>query len=72
MSKKQTYVALSIVESEYMALSKVDAEAIWLCCLLQELGFPQLQPTSTYIDNHIVIALTANPKFHSQSKHIET
>jgi hypothetical protein len=55
-----------------MALSKVVAEAIWLCHLLQDLGFPQSQPTLIYVDNQSAIAFTANPKFHSRSKHIDT
>ena len=71
-SKKQTFVALSSTESEYMALSKAAAEAIWLCYLLQDLGFPQSQPTLIYAYNQSAIVLTANPKFHSRSKHIDT
>ena len=55
-----------------MALSKATAEAIWLRRLLQDLGFPQSQPTLIYPDNQSAIALTANPKFHSRSKHIDT
>ena len=71
-SKKQTSVALSSNESKYMVLSKAAAKAIWLRRLLQDLGFPQSQPTSIYADNQSAIALTANPKFHSRSKHIDT
>ena len=71
-TKKQTFVALSSTESEYMALSKVVAEAIWLHRLFQDLGFPQSQPTVIYVDYQSAIALSANPKFHIRSKHIDT
>jgi hypothetical protein len=69
-SKKQTSVALSSTESEYMALSKACIEAVWLRKLLQDLGFPQFEPTTIYVDNQSAIALSLNPKFHSRSKHI--
>ena len=55
-----------------MALAKATAEAIWLCRLPRDLGFPQSQPTLIYVNNQSAIALTANPKFHSPSKHIDT
>ena len=71
-SKKQQSVALSSTESEYMALSKATTEAIWLRKLLSELGFPQTNPTTIYSDSQSAIALTANPKYHSRSKHIDT
>ena len=71
-SKKQQSVALSSTESEYMALAKATAEAIWLRRLLQELGFPQTNPTPIYSDSQSAIALTHNPKYHSRSKHIDT
>lgn len=65
-------MALSNTELEYMALSKACAKIVWLCKLLQDLGFLQLEPTIIYLDNQSVIALSLNPKFHSKSKHIET
>jgi hypothetical protein len=39
---------------------------------VQDLGFPQLEPTTIYVDNQSAIALSFNPKFRSKSKHIET
>lgn len=71
-SKKQQSVALSSTESEYMALAKATAEAVWLRKLLSELGFPQPHPTTIYSDSQSAIALSENPKFHSRSKHVET
>ena len=50
-SKKQSCVALSTAEAEYMALSSVAQEAIWLRELTSDLGNPQLQPTLIMEDN---------------------
>jgi len=41
MSKKQTTIALSTTEAEYIVLSEAVHEAIWLCHLYGELGFIQ-------------------------------
>jgi hypothetical protein len=39
-SKKQTVIALSSTEAEYVALSEAGREACWLRSLCKELGFP--------------------------------
>jgi hypothetical protein len=70
-SRKQKSVALSSTESEYMAISKASADAIWLRWLLHSLHCPQSTPTIIYSDNQSAIKLTENPLFHDQSKHIE-
>ena len=44
-SKKQPTVTLSAVKSEYMAASNAAKEAIWLCTLLDNLGFTQVEAT---------------------------
>jgi len=41
MSKKQTTIALSTTEAEYIVLSEAIREATWLCHLYGELGFIQ-------------------------------
>ena len=55
-----------------MALAKATAEAVWLRKLLCELGFQQSNPTTIYCDSQSTIALSANPKYHSRSKHVDT
>ena len=40
----QTSVALSSMESEYMAASAAAQEAIWLNRLLEEMGFRSMKP----------------------------
>lgn len=70
-SKKQTCVALSTAEAEYIALSKASQESIWLRRLLADMG--EKQPNATIIneDNQSAIAMTKNPQFHGRAKHID-
>jgi hypothetical protein len=70
-SKKQTSVAMSSTEAEYIAAAHAAKEAVWLRRLLTELGQPTLHPTLLHIDNQSAIAITRNPEFHDRTKHIE-
>ena len=70
-SKKQSSVALSSTEAEYMAASSAAQEAIWLRALLGELGLLSLEhPTCLRIDNQSAMALARNDAFHNRTKHI--
>jgi len=64
------YVALSSIESKYMALTKATTEAFWLQLLFSNLGFAQFNPTIIFVDNKNAIALAKVPKFHAHNKHI--
>ena len=70
-SKKQPTVALSTIESEYMAAANATREAIWLRILLTDLGYPQVSASIVYGDNQGCISLTRNPIAHSHAKHID-
>jgi Reverse transcriptase (RNA-dependent DNA polymerase) len=69
-SKKQTVIALSSTEAEYVALSEAGREATWLRNLYGELGYPQKEPTMIKGDNEGSVVLTHNPQFHQRTKHI--
>jgi hypothetical protein len=69
-SKKQTSIALSSTEAEYVALSEAAREVCWLRNLYEELGFYQQFPTIIKGDNDGSIAMAKNQQFHSRSKHI--
>ena len=69
-SKKQTTIALSSTEAEYVALAEAAREASWLRNLYDELGYSQLDPTLIKGDNNGSIAMARNPQFHQRSKHI--
>lgn len=70
-SKKQTSVALSTAEAEYVALSIATQEAVWLKQLLSELRIEQSEPTVVYEDNQSAISMTQNPQFHGRTKHVD-
>ena len=69
-SKKQSTVALSSTEAEYIALAEAARETSWLRNLYDELGYSQTQPTLIRGDNNGSIAMARNPQFHQRSKHI--
>ena len=70
-SKKQTTIALSSTEAEYVALSEAAREAMWLYQLYGELGYPQTNPILILGDNNGSIAMAKNPEFHKRSKHVD-
>jgi len=69
-SKKQLLVSLSTMEVEYYALGIVCQEAAWLKQIGQELLISLNKPIHIYSDNTGAIALSDNPIFHNQLKHI--
>ena len=70
-SKKQSSVALSTCEAEYMALSITCQETVYLTRLLNELLPSKLQPAIIKNDNQGALALVKNPVKHIKSKHID-
>ena len=71
-SHMQTSVALSSMESEYMATSAAAQEAIWLNRLLEEMGFRSERPIVLYEDNKAAILFSDHPGDHRRLKHIDT
>ena len=69
-SKKQSSVALSTAEAEYMALASSAQEAVWMRQLSSEIGIEYTKPVIIYEDNQSAIAMTKNPQFHGRTKHI--
>ena len=72
-SKKQTSVALSTAEAEYMALSSATQEAMWLRQLFSNLmdNFKLSEPTTIYEDNQSTICMSKNSQSHGRSKHVD-
>jgi hypothetical protein len=64
-------VALSSTEAEYIAAATAIKKLLWLQVLLQELGYSLIFPGIIYCDNQSCITLSANPKYHNWSKHID-
>ena len=69
-STKQSCVALSTAEAEYVALSGAAQEAIWLKQFNQDLTEIN-EPVVIYVDNQSAIAIAKNPQFHGRVKHIK-
>ena len=72
-SRKQRSVALSTMEAEYMALSEVTKEVIYLRKLMKHIKQDKRigGPTTIYCDNQSAINLSKNNVQHSRSKHID-
>ena len=70
-SKKQSIIAQSSTESEYVALCSAAQEAVWLRRLLAGIGFEQKGPTIVHEDNQSAMSLSRNPRDHSRTKHID-
>ena len=73
-SRRQPTVALSTMESEYMALTDATKELKWIRTLLGELGYSngkEEPPTDLFSDNQSAIALAKNPVSHALAKHID-
>ena len=68
--RRQPTIALSTIETEYMATSQSTREAIWLRKLLRDVGFVQQDATTIMCDDQGCIALAKNPTHHSRTKHI--
>lgn len=69
-SKKQTTVATSSSEAEYVALSAAAAEAIWLAGLLGDLGMKTVKPVPIFEDNRGCIGMAKNLE-SKRAKHID-
>ena len=70
-SKKQTCVALSTAEAEYMALANAIQEAIWMQQLTIDLKNKADKPIILFEDNQSAIYIAKNLQFHGRTKHIE-
>jgi hypothetical protein len=70
-SKRQSTVALSTAEAEYMAMSEAVQEIMWIRQMLSELKLVPTTPTVLYCDNQAAIANAVNGKFHGRMKHVD-
>ena len=73
MSEKQTCVALSTMEAEFVAYSAAVQEAVWLRRFLQHLGITEntAEPVRINCDSQAAIAYTKDPKYHCRTKHMD-
>ena len=70
-SRKQTCVALSTCEAEYVALVSCVQEAKFLRSLYEEFSGDKVNTVDIFVDNQSAIALAKNPVLHQRTKHID-
>ncbi|KAH7351683.1 hypothetical protein KP509_19G009700 [Ceratopteris richardii] len=70
-SKKQTTVALSSTEAEFVALALTTKEGLWIQALLQELLPEKCFPLKIFYDNQSCIQLASNLKHSEKTKHLD-
>ena len=63
-------VSTSSTEAEYIALSNMSKEILYIRHLLESMGLKQ-EPTEINADNQGSIFLSANPKISSRTKHFD-
>ncbi|GJY50482.1 putative ribonuclease H-like domain-containing protein, partial [Tanacetum coccineum] len=68
--KKQTVVATSTTEAEYVAAASCCGQVLWIQNQLLDYGY-NFMNTVIYIDNNSTICIIENPVQHSKTKHIE-
>ncbi|GJS06789.1 ribonuclease H-like domain-containing protein [Tanacetum coccineum] len=68
--KKQTIVATSTTEAEYVAAASCCGQVLWIQNQMLDYGF-NFMNTKIHIDNESTICIVKNPVFHSKTKHIE-
>jgi hypothetical protein len=69
-SKKQNSVALSTVETEYIATGHCCVQLLWMRQTLKDYGY-KLNKAPLVSDNESAIRMADNPVEHSRTKHIE-
>ncbi|GKC37104.1 hypothetical protein Tco_1049488, partial [Tanacetum coccineum] len=68
--KKQTIVATSTTEAEYVAATNCCRQVLWIQNQMLGYGF-NFMNIKIHIDNESTICIVKNPVFHSKTKHIE-
>ncbi|GJT64786.1 putative ribonuclease H-like domain-containing protein [Tanacetum coccineum] len=68
--KKQTIVANSTTEAEYVVAANCCGQVLWVQNQMLDYGF-NFMNTKIYIDNESTICIVKNLVFHSKTKHIE-
>jgi hypothetical protein len=69
-SKKQTFVALSTTEAEYVAAGQCCTQLLWMRQTLRDFGY-NLSKVPLLCDNESAIRMADNPVEHSRTKHID-
>lgn len=69
-SKKQSLIALSTTEAEYVATASCCTQLLWMMQTFQDFQITCIPPLSILCDNTSAINISKNPVMHSKTKHI--
>lgn len=72
-SRKQSVTTQSSTEAEYMVLSEVAKQAVWIRYFLYAIGKESIYrnvPTTVYEDNQGAITIANNPSSLQKTKHV--
>eukprot|EP00253_Pinus_taeda_P010139 PITA_10139 len=69
-SKKQSLIALSTAEAEYVVVASCYTQLLWMMQTLQDFQITCTTPISILCDNTSAINISKNPFMHSKTKHI--
>jgi hypothetical protein len=70
-ARKQAIMSRSSTEAKYKTLANAMTEVIWVQSVLAELGINLPRSPCLWCDNLGATYMTANPRFHGCTKHIE-
>ena len=70
-SKQASIVALSTAEAEYIALSELAKEIIFVVQILHSLGIPVKTPITVHVDNMGTIFMSENATSNQRTRHID-
>ena len=62
----------STIEAKYVTVENSTKEIFWVVKILEDLQEKQAKCTPLLIENSPIIKLEKNPKFHDQTKYINT
>jgi hypothetical protein len=69
-TKKQTTIADSSTEAEYVSASSASQEILWMQNLLTEIGVEVKGPSPLMVNNQSALHVLKNPEHHGRIKHI--
>ncbi|XP_016649661.1 PREDICTED: uncharacterized protein LOC107881097 [Prunus mume] len=69
-SIKQSTIALSTAEAEYVSAAEATSQAKWLRFVLEDFGEEQVEGTPILCDNTSALAMARNPVHHQKTRHI--
>jgi len=69
-NKKQSSIALSTAEAEYVVATSFCTQLLWMMQTMQDIQITCTLPISILCDNISAISISKNPVMHSKTKHI--